>query len=299
MRIVTKLLASLAIITMIAAASISIIIIQNPFSDNPPLINTDNSLSSTIDKSQDEDEQEEDDNEDINDIRFFGTWEQTNDDQTNTEIIVDMVYSDSELNYRLDGTDLYNSEVLNVKAAAPTSGQNSTNSSNSSEDDVSNPPDKKITIMEGDYDIDTKNKTIRLIDNKTSITYKYNFSNDDNTLTLTDLSTNENYIYHRKIYNVNSSNDLKNHYYHKVNITGTIPSENFSKWLNLTLIDQSTVPINLTDISFNFNSHQGKTVNFNANVIPYSSNQTWSLPDNNCSCYLSNIESDSVIIKDN
>jgi hypothetical protein len=284
MRIVTKLLASLAIITMIAAGSISILIIQNPFEDNPPSLNiNDKQLIGSNDES-DEDNTEK--NDPITDLRFYGTWERSDD-------FLNITNKETYLSYCLDD------KVSKIDDE----NQNTPGDSEDSEPllpSYRNPsPEDNMTILEGEIDIDSEKQKITLFDNGTNYTYTYMFSNDNNTLTLTNTASDNNYVYQRKIYNVNSSEEIIKYYYQKVNVTGIVSSDDFTDWLNLTLSDQSIVPINLSDNSFDFSSNQGKTVSFNANVIPYDTNQTWNLPDNNCSCYLSNIDTDSVIIKEN
>lgn len=302
MRIVTKILTILAISTLLTTVSISLLIIQNPLSNNT--LNIDNE-ESFFDTESDDNQDKNQDDEDITDLRFYGTWEITEEKQFLNITSIDSSYKDYDTRNPSVGEKTCSSSpdiyIENKELSFNDTSQNETdqqqNEYPSSDKNDSSSADDEMTFIQGNYDIDTKNQTITRIDQDSKIIFSYNFSNNNNTLTLTNLDTKISYVYQRYIYNVNSSEELKKHSYQKVNVTGKISLDNNSYWSNLTLSDNSNVSFNTSNIDYNFSNIDGKIVSFNANMIPFDTNISDKFPysyENNCSCYLSNIEPYSI-----
>lgn len=288
MRIITKILTTLGICAILITATVSLLIIQNPFSDNPPLIDIQRSqLDDSFDREKD-DESEIDDEEDSFDIRFYGTWKRESDDYFYFDS-----FKVSAASYSFDRSN----ETPTVPADEESGSGGTEPQSEPIPIDYYSPPEDNISFIEGNFDINIGNQTIIFFLNANHYTYYYDFSNDNNTLTLTNIDTNKSYIYQRKIFNVNNLTELNNYTYQTVNITGILSQIDESYWYNLTLIDQNIVPVNASNVNYNLSNLEGKNVSLIANIFPYDTNYSKQIKYYNqiCLCYLTNVDSDLII----
>ncbi|MEF8879879.1 MAG: hypothetical protein V5A64_05765, partial [Candidatus Thermoplasmatota archaeon] len=235
MRIVTKVILTIAICSMIGATALSIYILDTPFSKEIP---EDNLLSNTFGYSDETVDQE------IENIHFLGTWR-----TDKAEFDMDIKPSGS--------VDAMSGSSDKAKKRSDISVNNSISTQTGENKDDEKPDLEDITLLSGNFTIDEEQKIITLNKSSKNYSYRYSFTNKNNTLFLTNIKTNETLIFQRKIPDVDEGKEVKSFVYNKVNISGNFSFSTDKKYGNLSLNESYKIPVCLKDVNLN-QSFEGK-----------------------------------------